>query len=168
MKQRDRSTRLAACVMAWAVGVLLVAGLPGPARAADIPPPASVHQADPLDAARRALAGQRWDDALGELRKVRAENSADWHNLMGFALRQRTPPDLASAQRHYDSALRLNPDHKGALEYAGELALTKGDLATAETHLARLVRLCAAGCEERADLERAVARFKANRPQARP
>ena len=55
---------------------------------------------------------------------------------------------------------------EGALEYAGELALTKGDVATAEPLLGRLVRARPPGCEERAALERAVARFKAQgRPQ---
>jgi Flp pilus assembly protein TadD len=148
-----------------AVGMAVCAS--GPAWSADTTPPASVHQADPLTAARQALARQRWDDALQELRKVRAEGDADWNNLMGYAMRKRSPPDLVSAQRHYDAALRLDPDHRGALEYAGELALMKGDLATAEVHLSRLARLCAAGCEERADLERAVARFKAAAPRAR-
>lgn len=37
-----------------------------------------------------------------------------------------------------------------------------GGLRRAEAHLARLVRLCPAGCEERGDLERAVARHKAS------
>jgi Flp pilus assembly protein TadD len=168
MPRQDATILRAGWGLSTAVGAVLMLGMPGPARAADLSPPASVHQADPLAAARQALAAQRWDDALAELRKARAEGSADWNNLMGYALRKRTPPDLASAQRHYDSALRLDPDHRGALEYAGELALIKDDLATAEAHLARLVRLCAAGCEERADLERAVGRYKANRPQARP
>jgi Flp pilus assembly protein TadD len=144
----------------------------GASWAVDTPTPASVHQSDPstdrLGPARAAIAQQRWDSALGELRKVQAEDSADWHNLMGYAFRKRAVPDLAASQRHYDAALRIDPDHKGALEYAGELALTKGDLATAEVHLARLVRLCAAGCEERADLEVAVARFKAEAQRRRP
>ena len=159
-------SNLALWWVASAVGMALWAS--APAWSADMTPPASVHQADPLTAARQALAGQRWDDALQELRKVRAEGSADWNNLMGYAMRKRSPPDLAGAQRHYDAALRLDPDHKGALEYAGELALMKGDLATAEGHLARLVRLCAAGCEERTDLDKAVTRFKSAAPRARP
>ena len=69
-------------------------------------------------------------------------------------------------QRHYDAALRIDPAHQGALEYAGELALMKGDLATAEKHLATLARLCTSPCEPLDDLQQAVARFKstAKRP----
>jgi Flp pilus assembly protein TadD len=136
--------------------------------AVDAPEPAGVHRVDPLGPARVAIAQQRWDAALSELRKVQAQGSADWHNLMGYAFRKRAAPDLAAAQRHYDIALQIDPNHKGALEYAGELALMKGQLAKAEAHLARLAALCAAGCEERADLERAVARFKADGNRWRP
>jgi Tfp pilus assembly protein PilF len=81
---------------------------------------------------------------------------------MGYSLRKRNPPDLDGAQRHYDAALRIQPQHRGALEYSGELALMKGDLATAEQRLATLVSACGGPCEERADLERAIAKFKAN------
>ena len=139
---------------AWWVPVL-------PATAADTPEPAPARVADPLRASRQAIADKRWPAAIAELRRVNATGSADWNNLMGYALRKQATPDLDGAQRHYDAALRIDPSHKGALEYAGELALMKGDLATAEARLALLVRLCPAGCEERADLEKAVARYKA-------
>jgi len=160
-----RPSRACVAVACTLVGLLAPTGA---TWAVDSPAPASVHQADPLGSARSAIAQQRWDAALSELRRVQAVDSADWHNLMGFSLRKRATPDLAEAQRHYDIALRIDPNHKGALEYAGELALMKYDLATAEAYLTRLVRLCAAGCEERADLERAVARFKADGNRWRP
>ncbi|MBL8346646.1 MAG: tetratricopeptide repeat protein [Rubrivivax sp.] len=160
-----RSRLLAGTAAAVAVSLWAAAGA---AWGADTPPPSSVHQTDPLGPVRAAIARQHWDEALNELRKMPMPGSADWHNLMGYAWRKRATPDLVAAQRHYDTALRLDPDHKGALEYAGELALMKGDLATAEAHLARLVRLCAAGCEERADLERALARFKDSGSRPRP
>jgi tetratricopeptide (TPR) repeat protein len=107
-----------------------------------------------------ATAARRWDDALEALGRARDPSSADWHNLMGFASRKRDRPDLEAAQRHCDEALRIDPDRRGALEYAGELALAKGDLRLAARHLERLVRLCPAGCEERDDLEREVGRFR--------
>lgn len=162
MTPRPATALASVGLAAWLLGATVSAG------AVDSPPPASVHAVDPLRAARAAIARQRWDDALLELRRAPDNGSADWHNLMGYAMRKQPAPDLAAAQRHYDAALRIDPDHKGALEYAGELALVKGDLATAEAHLARLVRLCAAGCEERDDLQRAVARFKADRSRQKP
>jgi len=82
---------------------------------------------------------------------------------MGYALRKQARPDLDGAQRHYDAALKLNPKHMGALEYAGELALMKGDLATAERHLAALARLCSSPCETLDDLKQAVDAYKAGK-----
>jgi hypothetical protein len=155
------TTRVAAAA-ALASATLLAALPAGLAHAADTPDPAPARATDPLAPARQAIADRRWASAITELRKVNATRSADWNNLLGYALRKQATPDLDGAQRHYDAALRIDPRHKGALEYAGELALMKADLPTAEAHLATLVRLCPGGCEERDDLEKAVARYKAN------
>jgi Flp pilus assembly protein TadD len=131
--------------------------------AVDTPEPAPVHTqaADPLVPARAQIAAKRWREAIAALERAPQANDADWNNLMGYSLRKRQPPDLAGAQRHYDAALRIAPAHRGALEYAGELALMKGDLTTAERHLAALVRACAGPCEEQADLKQAIDRYKA-------
>jgi tetratricopeptide (TPR) repeat protein len=159
----------AAC---WArLGVLATLVLTGAtARAADTtpepppPPPAARPAAAPvapLAAAQAHLKAQRWAAAIDELKRVNASGNADWNNLMGYALRKQATPDLAGAQRHYDAALRLNPNHQGALEYAGELALMKKDLPAAEAYLARLQKLCKSPCEPLDDLAAAVARYKA-------
>jgi tetratricopeptide (TPR) repeat protein len=112
--------------------------------------------------ARRALiAQQRWPAAIDELRRLADSGSADWHNLMGYALRKNQPPDYAAAERHYDEALRLNPQHRGALEYSGELYLLTGRLPLAEARLATLDKACLLPCEEYADLKQAIARHKA-------
>ncbi|KPF60212.1 hypothetical protein D621_01915 [beta proteobacterium AAP51] len=155
-----RSHPLRACLAA-----ALAAGLWATAQAADTPEPAPPAArpaaAEPLAAARAHLAAQRWQAAITELKKVNASGDADWNNLMGYALRKQAKPDLEGAQRHYDAALRINPAHLGALEYAGELALMKNDLPTAEARLAALARLCSTPCEPLDDLKQAIARFKA-------
>jgi Flp pilus assembly protein TadD len=85
------------------------------------------------------------------------ERAADVWNIYGFALRH--------AGRHvesrvaYEHALAIEPDHRGAHEYLGELLLTQGDWAGADRLLARLDTLCPHGCEERDDLARAIAAF---------
>jgi Flp pilus assembly protein TadD len=117
---------------------------------------------DKLASARAHIKAARWADAVAELKKVNDTRSGDWNNLMGFAHRKLTPPDLAAAERHYDAALKLSPSHRGALEYSGELYLMKGELARAEQRLAELVRVCAGPCEEQADLKKAIERFKGN------
>jgi Flp pilus assembly protein TadD len=116
---------------------------------------------DKLGPARAHIKAARWSDALAELKKVNDTRSGDWNNLMGFAHRKLSPPDLAAAERHYDAALKLSPSHRGALEYSGELYLMKGELPRAEQRLAELVRVCAGPCEEQADLKRSIDRFKA-------
>ena len=135
------------------------------AFAADTPEPAPTTRpaTDRLAGARSHLEAKRWPAAVAALRQVNATADADWNNLMGYALRKQAPPDLEGAQRHYDAALKINPRHMGALEYAGELALMKADLATAEQHLAALGRLCSSPCEALDDLKQAVAAYKAGK-----
>jgi Flp pilus assembly protein TadD len=117
---------------------------------------------DKLATARAHIKASRWADAVAELKKVNDTRSGDWNNLMGFAHRKLSPPDLAAAERHYDAALKIAPAHRGALEYSGELYLMKGELPRAEQRLAELARVCAGPCEEQADLKRSIDRFKAN------
>ena len=133
-----------------------------PISAPPPPEPArSAAPAQPLAAAQAHLKAHRYGAAVDELKRVNATGSADWHNLMGYALRKQGQPDLEGAQKHYDAALRIDPQHQGALEYAGELALMKRDLPTAEAHLATLARLCKSPCEPLDDLRAAVLRYKA-------
>lgn len=146
---------------AWLLCLALASVSTLPAHAADTTPVAPAPEVSPLSRAQAQIKAQRWTDAIEELKLVNAVGSADWNNLMGFALRKQSRPDLDGAQKHYDAALRIDPAHQGALEYAGELALMKGDLATAEKHLATLARLCKSPCEPLDDLQQAIARFKA-------
>ena len=131
----------------------------GLAGAADDPtPPAG----DKLAAARTLIQESKWAAAIEELKKVGDSGSADWNNLMGYSHRKAKAPDLAAAERYYGEALRLDPKHKGALEYSGELYLMLGDLARAEQRLAALDKVCLLPCDEFKDLKGAIERFKAN------
>lgn len=73
-------------------------------------------------------------------------NNADAHNLLGFSYRKME--NFTRAETHYDRALRVEPAHRGALEYAGELYLQTGRRAQAEATSRRLEQACPAGCEE--------------------
>lgn len=118
--------------------------------------------ADKLAAARAQIAAKSWRGAIDELKKVNDPSSADWNNLMGYSLRKAKVPDYDAAEKYYDAALRIDPQHRGALEYSGELYLMKGDLAKAEARLAALDKACRLPCEEYTDLKKAVAAYKAN------
>ena len=79
----------------------------------------------------------------------------DVYSLLGVSLRK--SGDVARAGTFYAKALEFDPDHKGALEYQGEMFVELGRMPLARANLARLVRLCPTGCEEREDLEKALA-----------
>ena len=129
------------------------------AAAADLV--ATPSKPDALAPARAQIAEKNWPGAIDELKKVNASSSADWNNLMGYSLRKADPGNLAEAERYYNEALRIEPRHRGALEYSGELYLMMGNLDMAEQRLAALDKACFLPCEEYTDLKRAVARYKA-------
>ena len=128
------------------------------ARAADTSPSAP----DKLSAAREQISAKKWAAAVDELKRVNDPASADWNNLMGYTLRKSARPDYAGAEKYYDEALRIEPQHRGALEYSGELYLITGNLPKAEARLAALDKACRLPCEEYSDLKKSVERYKAN------
>jgi tetratricopeptide (TPR) repeat protein len=85
-------------------------------------------------------------------------DSADAWNLTGFASRKLG--DYARSEVAYDRALAINPAHKGALEYKGELYLTVGNLAGAEALLVLLSKVCSFNCEEKKELAEAIEAYK--------
>ena len=130
----------------------------GSAFAADTAPA----KPDTLSTARMLIAQKKWDAAVDELKRVNEPANADWNNLMGYSLRKTATPDYAGAEKYYDAALRIDPKHRGALEYSGQLYLMTGNLPKAEERLATLDKVCTLPCEEYSDLKKAVARYKAN------
>ncbi len=80
---------------------------------------------------------------------------------MGYSLRKADVANAAEAEKFYNEALRIEPRHRGALEYSGELYLMTGNLPMAEQRLAALDKACFLPCEEHTDLKTAVARYKA-------
>ncbi|MEX2241223.1 MAG: tetratricopeptide repeat protein [Burkholderiales bacterium] len=88
-------------------------------------------------------------------RVVRAEpRNADAWNYIGFSHRKLRQFDQSLVA--YRKALAIDPDHRGANEYLGELYVMTGELGKAEEQLAKLQSLCPRGCEEYDDLKKAV------------
>ena len=79
----------------------------------------------------------------------------DLTTYLGFANRKLGRFDAARAW--YEQALAVAPEHRGALEYYGELKLELGDVAGARAHLARLDRLCGFGCQQADELRQWIA-----------
>src|SRR2546425_7111951 len=123
--------------------------------------PEPARSPEKLDAARAQIAAKNFPGAIDELKRLNDTGDADWNNLMGYSLRKSPNPDFAGAEKFYDEALRIDPRHRGALEYSGELYLQTGDLARAEQRLAALDKACFLPCAEYSDLKKAIAQYKA-------
>jgi tetratricopeptide (TPR) repeat protein len=150
----------------------LAAGGGGPTPMPDQPRPSPSQSRDPKDRDRETefqkaeylIKGEKCDEAMPILHRVVADNprDADAWNYLGFCAR--TLGKYDEALGYYEKALKLNPKHKGANEYLGELYLKMGNLAKAEQQLAILKGICPNGCEELEDLEADIAEYKAAKP----
>jgi Tfp pilus assembly protein PilF len=114
---------------------------------------------DSLAAARGAIVRRNWNVALRELETVvqREPKNADAHNLLAYSLRN--TGNYKRAQTHYEEALKLDPNHRGAHEYYGELYLKLSQPDNARKHLLELERICGKNCPEYKDLEAALASY---------
>lgn len=139
-----------------AVGLCLAATFVVPAALA-VDTTTISKDAPDLTAVRAKIKAKDFKSALVDLNGMidGGVQHADVYNLLGFSLRK--TGDYARALTFYKKALDFDADHKSAHEYLGELYVETGQLPKAKEHLAILQRLCPQGCEEREDLEKAIA-----------
>jgi len=71
-----------------------------------------------------------------------------------YAFAHRKLQKYKQADRYYKKALQLDPNHKQALEYQGELFVELGDITSARQNASLLKDLCPNGCEELDMLEK--------------
>jgi Flp pilus assembly protein TadD len=143
------------------MAAMLTAGFlsaPGGARAAgggDDSAPASEYSL-----AKKALDDGDYDVAINKLARLHEEDpdDADVLNLLGYGYRK--SGDFDQARGYYLQALAIDPKHRGANEYIGELYLETGHLDKAEERLGVLDDDCWLGCEEYTDLKEAIAEYK--------
>ena len=108
-----------------------------------------------LTSVRAKIKAKDYAAALTELRYLAEDiQQADVYNLLGYTLRK--TGDVKTSLTYYTKALELQPDHKAAREYLGELYVETGNLEKAKEQLAILAKLCPGGCEEREDLQKAI------------
>jgi tetratricopeptide (TPR) repeat protein len=114
-----------------------------------------------LASVRAKIKAKDYKGALAELTPMlQTHQHADVYNLMGFALRK--TGDYKQAYTFYRKALDFDPEHKGALEYLGELYVETGQVDKARENVVLLQKLCPVGCEELMDLQEAIASAKVN------
>jgi tetratricopeptide (TPR) repeat protein len=131
------------------VGATVVAlSNPRPGWPADSIPTVSTPD---LRAIRAEIKAKQYEKARDELKVLVVNNQVpDVLSLYGFTLRK--TGDRPNAMIYYNKALAMNPSHKGALEYQGELFVELGQIDKAKENLVKLNHLCLFGCEERDDL----------------
>jgi tetratricopeptide (TPR) repeat protein len=100
---------------------------------------------------------KRYEEAIAQLDGAlwSAGPHPDILTYLGFANRKLRKYD--AAESYYQAALKVDPEHRGALEYYGELKLERGNVAGAKLHLAKLETLCSFGCYEADELRRWIA-----------
>src|ERR1700759_921995 len=110
-----------------------------------------------LTSVRVKLKAKDYKGALAELTPMLEKvQHADVYNLMGFSLRK--TGDQKQAFTFYRKALDFDPQHKGALEYLGELYVETGQIEKARANAKKLKKLLPAGCKKLADLEEPIAK----------
>ena len=139
----------------------MAAGSPSPSRP-PLPAPSRPQPTD-YELGVKAVKAKDWSRAVALLQKVvQAEpgNAEAW-NYLGYSHRHLKKFDQSLAA--YQKALAINPDHRGANEYLGELYLQLGEPEKARERLEKLRVLCPSGCEEYDDLAKAIRAYETTR-----
>ena len=130
---------------------------PAPAVFRDAMPPTVPNAAEGDQAYLAAVGlinGGRYPEALRSLGA--AETAFGPHpdvlTYIGYTYRKMGAYDRA--ETYYRQALAIDPDHRGATEYYGELKVERGDMAGARRMLAKLDATCGFGCPQAEDLRR--------------
>lgn len=97
---------------------------------------------------------KRYGEALDALAQAQKAFGPHPDVLTYIGYTHRRMGELAVAEDYYQQALAIAPDHRGAMEYYGELKVEKGDTAGARLMLARLIELCAYDCAQAEELRR--------------
>ena len=141
------------------LGALIVSGVLAAAPVSAVAPPSSVNmKLSEIQAVIEKGQQQKAIELLWGYLDANPED-ADAYNLLGYSYRKERKFDLA--KKSYDRALAIEPEHKGAHEYLGELYLQTGQPEKAEAALEKLAEICGLeGCEEYEELRIAIADFK--------
>jgi tetratricopeptide (TPR) repeat protein len=83
--------------------------------------------------------------------------------MLGYSYRK--TGNFDKAMEHYQTALKLDRNHRSAHEYLGELYLEMNQLANAEKQLVTLKKACPffGKCAEYDDLREAIDKYKNNK-----
>jgi tetratricopeptide (TPR) repeat protein len=117
------------------------------------------YEESPLNNIYQLIENKQFEQAILELNQA-DQDDADVANLLGYSNRKLENYDVAL--KYYQHALSINPKHKGANEYLGELYLETGEIDMAKQRLAILDDVCFFPCSEYTALKRSIIRYETN------
>lgn len=121
-------------------------------------------KSSPLAPYQELISDEKYQQAITELDEALLDDpeNADLLNLKAYSHRKLKQFD--AALENYQKALQIEPEHRGANEYLGELYLQTGQLDKAEERLEVLDDACFFGCEEYDELKEAIADYRKQNP----
>jgi len=150
-------------IMRSVLAIVLSVSMASAVLAAGSPSTSTPRPPTEYDLGVKAVKAGDYARAFSLLQKVVVANPRDanaW-NFIGFSHRKLNRFDQALAA--YKKALAIEPNHRGANEYLGELYLQTGNLQKAKERLKILNSACFFGCEEYDDLKAAIASYESRR-----
>ena len=153
------ASRLGKLLVKLVMLTLMLAVMPAQADGGD-----SSDSGSDLAGFRQLIEKRKYQQAIDEIDVALRERpkDADLLNLMAYSLRQLENFD--SALDFYLRALAVEPKHRGANEYLGELYLRLGQLEKAQERLSVLDKACFFGCDEFDELEKAIEEYRRENP----
>jgi len=117
-------------------------------------------RSSPLAPYQQLIEKENYQAAIDRLQAAlkKDPDNADLLNLTAYS--QRKLQRFDEALVNYQKALKIEPEHRGANEYLGELYLQLGQLDKAEERLQVLDKECFFGCEEYDDLKQAIETYR--------
>ena len=156
MQALPRHSAFACLPVAVAISLAAPFAAPSVAYAADSPSvTATSAETTDLQPARAAIKAKQYGTALAQLKVLVVKyQTPDVYSLLGHALWKTGDP--AQGMIYYNKALAINPLHRGALEYQGELYVQLGQIDKAKENLQKLKGICPFSCEELTDLQESI------------
>lgn len=107
--------------------------------------------------AEKLVKTYNFEKAIKALNKLLSETpdgytKADIYNYLGYASRKQRAPNFEKAESYYLKALKIDPNHIGALEYLGELYYETGRVDKASELLEKLKIVAGENSEEYIEL----------------
>ena len=131
---------------------------------ADLPEPKAKENPN-MAAGRKEIEAKDYQGAVGHLTKAVQEEpkNADAQSMLGYSYRKLGTFD--KSMEHYQTALKIDSNHRSAHEYLGELYLEMNQPENADKQLAALKKSCPmfGKCEEYDDLKKAIDTYKAKK-----